>query len=163
MKMIKYIGTKQIAATPMTRAEYNSLRGWMTPPDEVASDQGYLVEYLDGGKGNHPDFAGYISWSPKEPFEKAYRETHGMTFGAAVEAMKIGLKVARAGWNGSGMFAYYSPATIRPAQAAAAVAHWGEGGPIPHRAFMALKTVQGDVAAWSPSGSDALAEDWMVV
>jgi len=29
-----------------------------------------------------------------------------MTFGSAIEAMKLGHKVARSGWNGKGMFVY---------------------------------------------------------
>lgn len=96
----QYIGVKQINAVPMTREEYNELRGWTVPNDENPDDPGYLVEYIDGGQANHPDFAGYISWSPKDVFERAYRPTVGMTFGLAIEALKNGMKVARAGWNG---------------------------------------------------------------
>ncbi len=70
--MKTYTGTKTINATPMTRGEYNALRGWTLPADEDGNDEGYLVEYTDGGKANHPDFAGYISWSPKGVFERAY-------------------------------------------------------------------------------------------
>ena len=68
-----YIGTKKILATPMNRKEYNDYRGWEVPEDENPDDEGYLVEYVDGGKSNHPDHAGYISWSPKDVFERAYR------------------------------------------------------------------------------------------
>lgn len=70
--MNTYIGTKIINATPMNRADYNFYRGWSLPADENGADEGYLVEYLDGGKPNHPDHAGYISWSPKEQFDNAY-------------------------------------------------------------------------------------------
>lgn len=31
------------------------------------------MKYIDGGQSNHPDFEGYISWSPKAVFEKAYQ------------------------------------------------------------------------------------------
>ena len=72
MKM--YIGTKIIRAVPMTRAEYNAVRGWTVPADENGADEGYLVEYTDGGKPNHPYYAGYISWSPKAQFHGAYLE-----------------------------------------------------------------------------------------
>lgn len=71
--MEKYIGTKIIKAKPMNRLDYNNLRGWEVPADEDPSDDGYLVEYTDGGKANHPDFDGYISWSPKDVFERAYK------------------------------------------------------------------------------------------
>lgn len=70
--MHTYIGTKIIQAKPMSRSEYNQYRGWALPADEDRSDEGFLVEYLDGGQSNHPDHKGYISWSPKEVFEQAY-------------------------------------------------------------------------------------------
>ena len=68
-----YIGRKTIKAGPMTRLEYNQYRDWDLPDDEDGSDDGYLVEYVDGGQPNHPDHEGYISWSPKNVFEKAYK------------------------------------------------------------------------------------------
>ena len=67
-----YIGSKLVLAKPMTRLAYNEYRGWELPNDEDGTDEGYLVEYLDGGKPNHPDHTGYISWSPKEQFDNAY-------------------------------------------------------------------------------------------
>lgn len=70
--MQKYVGSKIVAAEPMTRLEYNQYRGWELPADENGTDDGYLVEYMDGGKSNHPNHSGYISWSPKEQFDKGY-------------------------------------------------------------------------------------------
>lgn len=161
--MIQCIGVKLINAIPMSRAEYNDLRGWVLPFDENGEDAGYLVEYLDGGKANHPDFVGYISWSPADVFEKAYRKTIGLTFGLAIEALKLGKKVARAGWNGAGQFVYLVPANSYPAQTGVAKQFFGDGAMVPYRAYLALKTAQGDVATWAPSCSDALADDWLIV
>jgi hypothetical protein len=48
--MKKYFGTKQIKATPMTRLDYNLYRNWTLPTDEDGSDEGMLVEYIDGGE-----------------------------------------------------------------------------------------------------------------
>ncbi|ATW58134.1 hypothetical protein CNR35_00038 [Pseudomonas phage inbricus] len=70
-----YTGTKKVQAQPMTRGDYNALRGWETPKEENPSDEGYLIEYLDGGKANHDAFDGYISWSPRDVFERSYLET----------------------------------------------------------------------------------------
>lgn len=56
--MTPYIGTKPINAKPMTRAAYNTLRGWALPADENGDDAGYLVEYMDGGKANHRGYEG---------------------------------------------------------------------------------------------------------
>lgn len=67
-----YTGTKQVKALPMNRADYNTLRGWQLPADEDGTDEGYLVEYIDGGKANVEGFAGYVSWSPRDVFERAY-------------------------------------------------------------------------------------------
>jgi hypothetical protein len=71
--MQRYIGTKVVNATPMTRQEYNDFRGWQLPADENGADEGYLVEYVDGGQANTEAFAGYVSWSPKAVFERAYQ------------------------------------------------------------------------------------------
>lgn len=72
--MKTYIGTKIINAEPMNRQAYNDLRGWVVPADENPTDDGYLVEYRDGGAPNVPGFKGYVSWSPKVQFEAAYVE-----------------------------------------------------------------------------------------
>jgi len=48
----------------MTRGEYTRLRGWQLPADEKETDEGYLVKYTDSD--------GYISWSPKDVFERGY-------------------------------------------------------------------------------------------
>lgn len=67
-----YVGTKVVHAMPMTRGDYNNLRGWKLPENENVMDEGYIVEYADGGAPNVPAFDGYISWSPKDVFERAY-------------------------------------------------------------------------------------------
>lgn len=69
---VTYVGTKVIHAVAMTRQAYNDYRGWPLPTDENGEDNGYLVEYADGGQPNVPGHTGYISWSPAEVFEKAY-------------------------------------------------------------------------------------------
>lgn len=84
-----------------------------------------------------------------------------LNFGQAIEAAKAGNKVARAGWNGSGMFAYIVPGGNYPTRTDAAKSYFGDTAP--YRAYWALKTAQEDVATWTPSGSDTLAEDWVIV
>ena len=70
--MNKYLGTKEVSAKPMTRGEYNDYRGWQIPENEDPNEQGYLIEYQDGGKSNDSRHAGYISWSPADVFNRAY-------------------------------------------------------------------------------------------
>lgn len=86
-----------------------------------------------------------------------------MDFGDAVRALKDGKAVARQGWNGKGMFLYYVPAASYPAQTGFAKEYWGEVALVPYRAYIAMRTVQGDVVPWLASQSDVLEEDWVVV
>ena len=169
--MEQYIGVKQINAKPMTREEYNELRGWTVPADENPDDAGYLVEYIDGGQANHPDFAGYISWSPKDVFERAYRPTQGMTFGLAIEALKQGAKVARAGWNGKGMWLSLSGGMV--GRIVQADQFWSQanhdyaesqGGSAHVLPAITMKTATGEILmGWLASQTDMLAEDYYVV
>ena len=84
-------------------------------------------------------------------------------FGVALHALKSGKRVARAGWNGAGQFVYLVPANSYPAQTGIATSHFGADAMVPYRAYLALKTAQGDVATWAPSCSDVLANDWLVL
>jgi hypothetical protein len=161
--MKQYIGVKLIHAQPMTRLAYNQLRGWELPADENGDDAGYLVEYLDGGKSNVPGYAGYVSWSPADVFERAYKPTDGVSFGLAVEALKQGSKVTREGWNGKGMFLYYVSADYYPVKMDAAKSFFGENSLVPYRDYIAMKTVNNDVVPWVASQSDILAHDWKIV
>ena len=148
----QYIGTKLINAVAMTRAEYNIFRGWQLPEDENGDDPGYLVEYLDGGKPNTQQYAGYVSWSPQEQFDKAYRPTEGMTFGLALEAMQQGKRVARTGWNGVGLWLEYIPAI------GVDLAFIRMSYPVNSRAYP-----EGARVPWFASQTDMLATDWVVV
>ena len=86
-----------------------------------------------------------------------------MDFGGAIVALKVGKKVARAGWNGKGMFVYFVPPASYPVQTGAAKAHFGEGAMVPYNAYMAIKNVNETVSTWVPSVNDCLAEDWEIL
>ena len=157
--MKTYIGTKLIRALPMTRAAYNEFRGWQLPADENGGDAGYLVEYLDGGKPNTPQYMGYVSWSPAEQFDKAYRPTVALTFGMALEALKLGKKVARAGWNGVGL-------TLRLVGIGNLTLSEDEISTLPYIVICYppdAKTTPNAVVPWLASQTDMLADDWQVV
>ena len=74
LALTAFIGTKSVLATTMTRGEYNEYRGWTIPENEDPTEQGYLVEYVDGGKPNDDRHKGYISWSPRDVFEQSYHQ-----------------------------------------------------------------------------------------
>lgn len=173
-----YEGTKRVNARPMNRCEYNAYRGWEVHPDENPADDGYLVEYLDSGKPNHPGHAGYISWSPKDVFERAYCEVgQGMSFGDALNALKTGKRVARTGWNGKGMWLSLSCAPGGDAAAGrreiAAENFWSSnnseyahqnGGSAVVLPCITMKTATGEILmGWLASQTDMLAEDWEVL
>lgn len=86
-----------------------------------------------------------------------------MNFGEALETLKSGKKVARAGWNGKGMFLYHVPANRYTALTDAAKEIAGEDGKVEYGAYIAMKTAQGNVVPWLASQTDMLAEDWEVV
>lgn len=59
----KYVGSKIILAEPMTQEAFLKFKGRYRDGQETYGD-GYLVEYEDK----------YQSWSPKDVFERCYRE-----------------------------------------------------------------------------------------
>lgn len=160
--MQQYIGTKIISSTPMNRAAYNEYRGWALPANEDGTDEGYLVEYQDGGKPNDARHTGYISWSPKAQHDAAYRPCDAMTFGLAVEALKKGLNVARAGWNGKGMWLFL----IQGSNDIAKLHGYGFGeylGEPTFRDAIFMRTTDNQLVPWTASQTDVLAEDWTLV
>ena len=151
-----YIGLKQVVAATLNLGDYNEYRGWDLPADEIPETEGYVIQYPDG----------YESWSPKKQFEDAYMTAGDLDFSAALFLLKQWKKVARSGWNGSGMYAILMPGYPDgvPANKETALKHGiKEGELIRIRPYFALKTAQGDIATWVPSGSDILATDWCVV
>lgn len=151
--MKKYIGTKIIMAKPGTLAEAQAIKSGM-PENKIkeivadcTGDPGYIVQYPDN----------YISWSPKDVFEEAYRECDNMTFGLALEALKKGCRVARKGWNGKGIYLEMQ----RPDE------HSKMTLPYIYIVTNGLVTDNPDapkgVVPWLASQTDMLSVDWIIV
>jgi len=69
-------------------------------------------------------------------------------FGSALMSLKAGKKVARAGWNGKGMWiALQVP----------------DGYSKMSLPYLYMKTAQGDLVPWLASQTDILSNDWQVV
>jgi len=96
-----------------------------------------------------------------------------MTFGQAIEAAKMGHKIARSGWNGKNMFVVYmEPLSLPPFNTQGTdrkvndrTAKWiGEDQPLNSQGYFAMycadKTWQ---PGWLASQRDMLSEDWMVI
>ena len=96
-----------------------------------------------------------------------------MNFGQAIEHMKIGLKLAREGWNGKNMFVVLMPALKLPAHSSQepgakvndrTAKYIGEDTPLDSQPYFAMFTAQGKwQPGWLASQSDMLAEDWLIV
>ena len=87
-------------------------------------------------------------------------------FGLAIFALKSGKRVARAGWNGKGMFLVLVPGSQgltvdegRPL-AKAGVPVGTTFNYLPH---IDMWTAQGDFVPWLASQTDVLADDWQIV
>ena len=127
----RYIGTKEITA-------------WEQEKD---GQPGYAVKYADG----------YTSWSPKDVFEEAYRVSEGdeqrLTFGDAIHFLKDGKRVARAGWNGKGLWLeYIEPHTSVDLPFIRLIYPVTGNGSLPYP--------DGARVPWAPSQTDMLATDW---
>ena len=118
------------------------------PGDSV--EVGYKVVYEDG----------YESWSPRDVFEAAYRETTGMPFGLAIEAAKKGKRIARAGWNGRNQYVELAYCISYKNNSAEVinVNHCNIGNKA--LAFVGTSGVQ---MGWLASQADMLADDWTIV
>jgi hypothetical protein len=93
-----------------------------------------------------------------------------MDFGDAIRALKGGKKVARAGWNGKGMWLSLSGDGIRMV---ASEKFWSKnnadfadesGGLAPVLPCITMKTADGAILmGWLASQTDMLSEDWGLV
>ena len=86
-----------------------------------------------------------------------------MKFGEALEELKKGVKVARDGWNGKGMFVYLVPAGRFAAYTEVAKDIADEDGKVNYNSYFAIRTTNGTVSTWVPSVNDCLSEDWFIV
>lgn len=86
-----------------------------------------------------------------------------MGFGQALAYIKAGCKLTREGWNGKGMFVYLVPGSKFTVNRPPLNAVYAEGTEINYRSHIDLKAADGTCGVWSPSNTDLLAVDWMVV
>lgn len=91
-------------------------------------------------------------------------------FESALAALKGGERVARAGWNGKGMYLFlltHVPARIMPPMPVSAY----RGAELPPAAvqtyylepFICMKTADYKMVPWLASQTDILAKDWEIV
>lgn len=83
-----------------------------------------------------------------------------MNFGQALDALKAGKRVCRAGWNGKGMFLFLVPGSTFKVNRAPLLGIYPEGHEVQYHAHIDMKTAQGYVVPWLASQADMLADDW---
>lgn len=71
-----------------------------------------------------------------------------MNFGQAIEALKVGKRVSRSGWNGKGMWL-----ALQVPDANSKMGH----------PYVYMSDVTGKLFPWNPNNLDVLAEDWGII
>jgi hypothetical protein len=136
-------------------------------------------EFINGGRPKQGDMIARNPYEPndqwfisKEYFNKNFGPfaepetsliTSGLNFGDAIQALKLGNKVARVGWNGKGMFLFLVPGSTFKVNRAPLLGIYPEGTEINYHAHIDMKTADNKIVPWLASQTDALAEDWCVV
>jgi hypothetical protein len=121
----------------MTHDAYSTKR--VTVWNEVRDGvNGKAIKYQDG----------YISWCPNTVYDRDYQSIQAMSFGHAIHALKAGHRVARAGWNGKGMWLALQVPDAKSKMT------------LP---YIYMRTVQGDLVPWLASQTDMLADDWQLL
>ena len=83
-----------------------------------------------------------------------------MNFGDALMHLKNGMKVARKGWNGKGMFLFLVPGSTFQVNRPPLLGIYPAGTAIDYHAHIDMKTADNKVVPWLASQTDMLAEDW---
>lgn len=151
--MSHYIATQSVKATPMSRIEYNEMRGWTLPDNENGFDAGFLVEYIA---------TGHINWLPREIFNDTFVESDVFTFSDALNHIKSGLRVSRAGWNGKGMFIFLVPGSQFIVNREPLISILGTGTQVNYHGHIDMRTADGFIVPWLCSQTDMLASDWSI-
>lgn len=93
------------------------------------------------------------------------------TFGQAIEALKEGKIVSRAGWNGKGLFVFRQVPSQVPFEVISKMTSLPQavkdvfiksGAPITYQNQFCIVYPDNSLHGWQPSGSDALANDWEI-
>ena len=186
-----HVSHKRVEAYPIAAAEFSADgSGRVGVNDPV---RGYIIVLVPAGFLRRPGAVtegdmlvryeptaeepnGYLSHSPRAVFEAGYRRADlvrlaGLTFGEALEALKAGARICRAGWNGKGM--WLSLSGPLHGRAIAFESFWSlhnaefarrNGGSATVLPCITMKTATGEILmGWLASQTDMLAEDWMLV
>jgi hypothetical protein len=86
-----------------------------------------------------------------------------MNFSHALDALKLGERVQRRGWNGKGMFVFLVPGSAFQVNRPPLLGIYPEGTTINYHAHIDMRTADGTIVPWLASQTDLLADDWDIV
>ena len=88
--------------------------------------------------------------------------TKNVSYSKALKALKKGARIARAGWNGKGMYlVHFSP--VGHGLEMLTVYDKEEGTTLPLLPFILMKTADNMYVPWLASQTDMLSNDWCLV
>lgn len=130
----------------VSRIEIETLEGTMT-----ASVGDYIIKGVKG------------EFYPCKPdiFEATYSQAKqtGLTFGAAIEALKSGKRVARRGWNGKGMWLKLIPRN----DWSVTIDHANDVVGLVGSPWIGMRTADHCFVPWLASQTDMLSDDWEIL
>ena len=101
---------------------------------------------------------------PEErPIDEPAGDTCSMNFSCALDYIKQGSRLARAGWNGKGMFVFLVPGSAFCVNREPLLSILGEGTKVKYAPHIDIRRPDGVISVWQPSMGDVMAEDWYEV
>ena len=85
-----------------------------------------------------------------------------MNYSEALEHLKAGDIVSRAGWNGANQFIFLVPGSTFTVNRPPLLGIFPEGKEITYLPHIDMYNAQGEVVPWLCSQGDAMADDWEV-
>ena len=86
-----------------------------------------------------------------------------MNFSKALELIKSGELLQRAGWNGRDQFVFLVEGSEFKVNREPLLSIFDEGTDIVYRAHIDMKYQDGSIGVWLASMGDLMAEDWVMV
>lgn len=85
------------------------------------------------------------------------------SFSDALEALKLGARVQRAGWNGKGMFLFLIPGSTFEVNRPPLLGIYPAGTVVNYCPHIDMKTADDKIVPWLASQTDILADDWSAI
>ncbi len=134
---------------------------------EMSHDQ-YFYDVCNVNSDSFPNPMGFCrlplvrdsQWISKDDFELMYSPINAMSYSRALEALKLGYRVARAGWNGKGQ---WIKLVTNYAAADTYQQYTTDDYQITPVGWIGIKTAGNVFGPYVASNCDQLANDWFIL